>query len=338
MKPSPWLSRVPAALFAMPVALFGLAAAWRRAGAFGWSFTDPIGSALGGVAGVLLVVLALFYLAKCLVHKQAVAAEFTHPVTGALMALIPLSLMLSTVWFGVQGSTGWLALLLVALALQGVIAVRVVSILANGELPAAAVTPALYLPPTAGGFVGAMALSSLGYPGWAALLFGMGLASWALLEVRVLNSLFEGPMPEALRPTIGVELAPPSVATLAAGTIWIGLPGEVLIVGLGVAAGPVLAVMARYKWWHSVPFSIGFWSFSFPLAALAGAVVEVVRRGGWPPFIGGIALGVASIVIAGLALKTLGLLARGRLLPQPVMPAGSQPAALLRATDMRRQR
>ena len=119
-------------------------------------------------------------------------------------------------------------------------------------------TPALYLPPAAGGFVGAMALSTLAYPGWAALLFGMGLASWALLEVRVLNRLFEGPMPEALRPTIGVELAPPAVATLAAGTIWPMLPGEVLIVGLGVAAGPIVAVMARYKWWHNVPFSIGF--------------------------------------------------------------------------------
>jgi tellurite resistance protein len=151
----------------------------------------------------------------------------------------------------------------------------------------------------------------------AALLFGMGLASWALLEVRVLNRLFEGPMPEALRPTIGVELAPPSVATLAAGTIWPELPGEVLIVGLGVAAGPFVAVMARYKWWHNVPFSIGFWSFSFPLAALAGAVVEVVRRGGWPPLVGGIALAVASTVISVLAARTVVLIARGRLLAPP---------------------
>jgi tellurite resistance protein len=124
-------------------------------------------------------------------------------------------------------------------------------------------------------------------------------------------------MPEALRPTIGVELAPPSVATLAAGTIWPMLPGEVLIVGLGVAAGPIVAVMARYKWWHNVPFSIGFWSFSFPLAALAGAVVEVVRRGGWPPLVGGIALAVASTVIAVLAARTLALLVRGKLLPPP---------------------
>ncbi len=317
MSGSPWLARVPATLFAVPVGLFALGAAWRRARGFGWAFAEPVGSALAWTGAALLVLLLLLYAAKCLRHPRVIVTEFANPVTGSLMALIPLALMLATVSFGVPGDGAWLALTLVALALQGVVAMRVVSILATGELPAAAVTPALYLPPAAGGFVGAMALGSLAYPGWAALLFGMGLASWALLEVRVLNRLFEGPMPEALRPTIGVELAPPAVATLAAGTIWPGLPGEVLIVGLGVAAGPIVAVMARYKWWHKVPFSIGFWSFSFPLAALAGAVVEVVRRGGWPPVVGGAALAVASTVIAVLAVRTLALLARGRLLPPP---------------------
>ena len=312
---SVWLSRLPAGLFAIPVGLFGLAAAWRRARAFDWPFAEPLESLLSGAGAALLLLLLVLYAAKCLRHPQVVATEFANPVAGSLMALIPLSLMLASVSFGAPGSAAWLALVLVALALQGIVAIRVVSILATGSLPAAFVTPALYLPPVAGGLVGAMALSALAYPGWAALLFGMGLASWALLEVRVLNRLFEGPMPEALRPTIGVELAPPSVATLAAGTIWPELPGEVLIVGLGVAAGPVVAVMARYKWWHNVPFSVGFWSFSFPLAALAGAVVEVVRRGGWPPLVGGIALTAASTVIAILAVRTLALLVRGRLLP-----------------------
>jgi tellurite resistance protein len=64
-----------------------------------------------------------------------------------------------------------------------------------------------------------------------------------------------------------------------------------------------------------VPFAIGFWSFSFPLAALSGAVVEVVRRGGWPPLVGGMALTLSSCVIAFLSIKTLVLLAQGRLIP-----------------------
>ncbi len=317
MTAQPWLARLPAGLFAIPVGLFGLAGAWRRGQAFEWSLAGPVATAVAAIATAILALLMVFYAAKLLRHRAAVVAEFRHPVAGPIMATIPLSLLLGVVYHAESGHAGWLALTLAALALQGVIALRVVSQLATGTLPGAMVTPALYLPPVAGGFVGAMALGTQGYPGWAALLFGMGLAGWALLEVRVLNRLFEGAMPEALRPTMGVELAPPSVATLAAGVIWPALPGEVLIVGLGVAAGPIVAVAARYGWWGRVPFSLGFWSFSFPLAALAGAIIEVVRRGGWPPVYGGVALAIASAVIALLAAKTVLLVARGRLLPPP---------------------
>lgn len=315
MRLSPWLDRFPVGLFAIPVGLLALAGAWRRAQGFDWPVALPIATLLAWAAIVLLTVLLLLYFAKCLRYPHTLAADFSHPLISSLMALIPLSLLLCTIYFGESGHPGWLLFLLLALALQGVIAMRVVSTLTATSLPVAAVTPALYVPPVGGGLVGGMALSTLGYPGWAALLFGMGLVSWALLEVRILNRLFDGSMPEGLRPTIGLELAPPTVATLAAGAIWPLLPGDILIVGLGISAGPIVAVMARYKWWGRVPFAIGFWSFSFPLAALAGAVVDVVRRGGWPPAVGGAALGVASAAIAFLCIKTIMLIARDQLIP-----------------------
>jgi len=326
MKFPSWLARFPVGLFAVPVGLFALAGAWRRAATFAWPMARPTGDLLAWAALGVLAALLLVYLAKCLRHPQAIAAEFTHPVAGSLMALIPLSFLLCIVYFGTPGHTGWLLFLLVALLLQGVVAIRIVSIITTAALPAGAVTPALYIPPVAGGLVGGMALATLGYPGWAALLFGMGLASWALLEVRVLNRLFEGAMPEALRPTIGVELAPPTVATLAASVIWPQLPGDVLIIGLGLAAGPVVAVMARWRWWNHVPFAIGFWSFSFPVAALASAVIEVVRRGGWPPEVAALALGLASAVIGFLLVRTLLLLLRGKLIP-PLPPQAPAPSA-----------
>lgn len=318
MHKTSWLARFPVGLFAIPVGLFALAGAWRRTAVFGWpAEVQGVGTTLAWLGVAVLGMLLVLYLAKCLRYPHTIRNEFTHPLAGSLMALISVSVLLCVVYFGEPFHTGWLVLALSALALQGVIAVRVVAMLTTASLPVASVTPALYIPPVAGGLVGAMALSTLGYPGWAALLFGMGLASWGLLEVRVLNRLFEGVMPEPLRPTIGVEMAPPAVATLAAAVIWPTLPGDVLIIGLGLSSGPIVAVMARYKWWSKVPFAIGFWSFSFPLAALSGAVIEVVRRGGWPPLVGGIALAVSSSVIAFLTLKTLQLMARGKLIPPP---------------------
>lgn len=322
MNTSHWLPRLPVGLFAIPVGLFALAGTWRRAAALELAPNALVAQALGWLALAVLGLLTLLYTAKLVRHPQAVLAEYTHPLASALMALLPLSYLLCIVHFGAPHQVGWVALLLLMLAFMGAIAFRIVSLITTGALPVGAVTPALYIPPVAGGLVGGMALATLGYHAWAALLFGMGVISWALLEMRVLNRLFEGAMPEALRPTIGVELAPPTITTLSASVIWPQLPGDVLLVGLGLAAGPLVAVLARYRWWSQVRFTPGFWSFSFPVAAMASCVLEAMRRGGWPPLAGMIALTLSSAVIAYLLFRTAILLFQGRLLlPQQAAPA-----------------
>lgn len=312
---SSWLARLPPGVFAISVGLFGLVGAWRRAAAYGWQSADSVAAFLIWPVTALWLVSLVLYAFKLKRYPQVVLGEFRHPVQGSLQALLPLSILLAVIHFNQPGQGVWLVLALAALALHVVIAFRVVSVLATGQMPSNAITPALYLPVVGGALVGGMTMAALHLPGWAAMLFGTGLSGWALLEARILSSLFHGPMPESLRPTIGVELAPPAIATLTAATIWPQLPAEALMVGLGIAVAPFVGVMARYHWWTKVPFSIGFWSFSFPLAALAGAIIEAVHRGGWPSWIGSAALLTATAVIAFLALRTAILLLQGRFLP-----------------------
>ena len=310
-----WLARLPAGIFAISVGLFGLVGAWRRAAAAGWQLAGDVASFLIWPVAAVWIVSLILYSLKCKRHPQAVAREYRHPVQGSLQALLPLSVLLAIIQFNQPGQGVWLILTLIALGLHVLIALRVVTTLTTGQMPSNAITPALYLPVVGGALVGAMTLASLHYPGWAAMLFGTGLSGWALLEARILGRLFEGPMPEALRPTIGVELAPPAIATLTSAVIWPQLPAEVLMIGVGVCIAPFVGVMVRYRWWRAVPFSIGFWSFSFPLAALASVIVEAVHRGRWPLWIGIAALLAASAVIAFLTLRTVVLLLQGRFLP-----------------------
>src|SRR5512139_3544384 len=164
MNRASWLIHLHPGVFAIPVGLFGLAGAWRRASGFGWHVAADVGLAIATLALVLLLLLA-FYAAKMLRYPHALHAEFAHPVAGPVLALIPLALLLCAVFFGEPRHDGWLALVLLALTLQGIVAMRVVTILATGALPSEAVTPVLYLPPVAGGFVGAMALAALGWNG-----------------------------------------------------------------------------------------------------------------------------------------------------------------------------
>ena len=314
----PWLARLPPGLFAIVFGLFGLASAWRRLAAFRLEYADGIATALLNVATGLLELLLLLWVIKFVRHRGDVQKDFAHPVHGAMLSLLPLTVLLSVaLWLPLLPHYVDIAASIVftALVLQGVIAWRVVSRVVTGDIAADMVTPALYLPPVGGGLIGAMALQALGSHGWAVLLFGMGLGAWALLELRVLNRLFAGPLPPPLRPTLGVEIAPAPVSMLAAAALWPELPADVLLIGLGIACAPLISVLARWRWWTSVPFSAGYWSFSFPLAAFASVVVEAVRRGGWPIEVAFCAVLIATSVIGYLAARTLTLLFRGRLLP-----------------------
>ena len=314
----PWLARLHPSLFGMALGLLGLSGAWHRLQPAGVDAAGPLAEGLLAAALALLSGLLLLWLAKALRHGAVLRQELRHPVQGALLALMPVALLMAVALVAgrwPQTRDTLLPLALVVLAGQGWMAWRVVADLSTGKTPPELVTPALYLPTVPGGFVGAMALQALGFHGWATLLMGMGLGAWALLEMRILNRLFAGPLPLALRPTLGIEMAPASVGALAACVLWPDLPADAVMVALGVASGPVLAVLTRWRDWSEVPFNMGFWSFSFPLAALAGAAVEAVRRGGWPVEVAMTAVGLASAVVLFLLAKTVVLTARGNLLP-----------------------
>ncbi len=315
----PWLARLHPGLFAIPLGILGLDGAWQHLAALPIHAAQPTAKALlaGGLA--LLALLSLLWLGKALRHGSLLKREFFHPVQGPLLALWPVSILLAVSQLAPLypgAKAGLLTATLLALLLQGMIAWQVVKQLATGQMPEELVTPVLYLPIVPGGLVGAMALAALDLHGFAMLLLGMGLGGWALLEMRILHRLFDGPLPLALRPTLGIEMAPAAVATLAASALWPQLPAEILVIGLGIACGPVVAVLTRWHWWSRTPFTFSFWSFSFPVAALAAAIVEAVRRGGWPSEVALAAVLLASLIIAYLALRTLLLLLRGQLLPQ----------------------
>jgi len=314
----PWLARLQPGLFGIALGLLGLAGAWLRMRPLIGETARIAFSALLAAGTAVLVVVSVLWIGKAVRHFEVVRREWAHPVQGPLLALLPVSTLLAVTLlapFEGDGRIVATVVVLAALAMQLAIAWEVVALLSTGRMPADLVTPALYLPIVPGGMVGGMALVAIGFPGWAGLLFGIGIGGWALLEARILHQLFAGPLPAPIRPTIGIELAPASISTLAAAALWPQLPADALMICLGVACGPIIAVLTRWRWWTDVPFSAGFWSFSFPVAALAASIVEAVRRGGWPLWVAWTAVAVASAIIGYLAIRTLWLLLRGRLLP-----------------------
>lgn len=315
----PWLARLHPGLFAIALGLLGLGGAWRRLDTLHIDGAQAAANALLVAGLVTLGLLSLLWVLRSLRHGALLKREFVHPVQGPLLALWPVSSLLAISQLAplFPAARDWLlGVSLLALLLQGLIAWQVVKQLSTGQMPEELVTPVLYLPIVPGGLVGAMALAALHLPGFAMLLLGMGLGGWALLEMHILHRLFDGPLPLALRPTLGIEMAPAAVASLAVASLWPTLPADILLIGLGIACGPVVAVLTRWHWWSRTPFSFSFWSFSFPLAALAAVIVEAVARGDWPAEVALGSVELVSLIIAYLAVRTLLLMLRGQLLPQ----------------------
>jgi tellurite resistance protein len=70
----------------------------------------------------------------------------------------------------------------------------------------------LHLPTVAGRFVAGIVASGLGFHDWGQFMFGMGLFSWLAVESILLNRMYNSPsMTSKLRPTLGIQLAPPVV-------------------------------------------------------------------------------------------------------------------------------
>ena len=145
----PTLVRIQASLFGIPLGLMGLSGAWGRLGFANWEVSAPIADGLFFVALALLALLLCLWLAKWALYPQAVQQEWSHPVQGALMALIPVSLMLALAllnmrWPSLSGELFPLAI--AVLTLQAVMAWHVVADISTGKTPAEFITPALYLP------------------------------------------------------------------------------------------------------------------------------------------------------------------------------------------------
>jgi len=187
----------------------------------------------------------------------------------------------------------------------------------RGERDPSATTAVLYLPAVAGAFVpqpgGRLRLSRLGAAG-----VRRGLFSWLAIESVLLHRLYTAAtLPAALRPTLGVQLAPPAVGALAYISVSSGAPDMFVHALIGYGLLQALLLLRLAPWIAEQPFAPSYWAFSFGARAGGGAAADDRarrdRRGrNLAPFI----FVAANVLIAALILGTLWLVVRGRLLPR----------------------
>ncbi len=309
------LPLVPASFFGIVLGLSGLANAW-RVGARIWQLPSMVGETLTFVSFAVWLLLIVLFSLKWIMAREEALKEVAHPVQCCFIGLLGVTTMLTAGGLLPYSRIGAETIFLVGAAFTLAFSVWRTGGLWHGERDIAATTAVLYLPSGAGFFVTAIVSAALGFPDWAQLFFGAGFFSWLAIESALLHRLLTGPaLPPPLRPTLGIQLAPPTVGALAYMSVMQGPADTLVHAMIGYGLLQALILLRLLPWLMKDSFSPGYWAFTFGATALATAPMRLIERGDTGPMVklAPILFIAANIVVILVAAATIWLIANRKL-------------------------
>ena len=321
-------------LFGVPFGVAGLAACWGAADG-PLDLPPVVPTLLWGLAAAALVVIGVPYLRQVL-RGRGLAAELADPTFGPFASVPGMLVMLLGgvigAWSRPAGTAVFLTGLVATILLGGYLSGQWIL----NDLQLAQWHPGYLLPTVGGGLVAANVAAHLGLARTASVMFGWGSVCWLVLGSIVLARLFTQPvLPEKLRPTMAIELAPPAVA----GNAWFAMNGGQLDLVASMLAGYgllMLLVQVRLApLYRRVPFGPGTWAFAFSYlqAVTLGLHWLDVAQVSGGPIIVWLLLALATSGVLVLVLRTVVGLARGTFPPREPSDGGTDATEVLsRAT------
>lgn len=307
---------VPASFFGIVLGIGGLGNAWRAAHVV-WHMPHVIGEMLLAAATLIWITLLILYAAKWVYARPAALAELNHPIQSCFVGLAGLTAMVIAAAVLPYSRTAALILFVLGFLHTISFAVWLTGMLWEGGRDTAHTTAALYLPVVGGSFVAASVAANLGYGDWGELAFGAGAFTWLAIDAVLLHRLYTAElMPPMIRPTLGIQLAPPTVGALAYINLSHGPPDMFIHAMLAYGLMISVVLLRLWPWIRVQPFSVGYWGFTFGVTSLTTAPLRLIEHGETGPlamlapylFVGG------NLIIVLMMLATIRLLLQGRLL------------------------
>lgn len=324
--------RIPASFFGIVLGLAGLANNWRAA-QVAWSLPAIVGEVLLAATVFAWFLICVLYGCKWIVAPSVAKEEAVHAVQCCFIGLAGVATMLVAQGILPYSRPAAITLFLIGAAFTLLFGLWRTGVLWRGERDPAASTPVLYLPLVAGGFVMGTTLANLGWTEWGQLAFGGGFFTWLAVESVLLHRLYTAAtLAPPLRPTLGIQLAPPAVGAVCYLSVSGGhsdLPAHMFI---GYALLQALLLIRMSRWIAEQPFGASYWAFTFGATALAGATIRLSSSDphGAMAILAPVLFVLANLLVLGIAAGTIWLLLTKRLLPPAQAPAlttltGKQP-------------
>jgi tellurite resistance protein len=301
------VQRIPLNTLAIGFGLAGLAGVWTTAGRL-LGVSDLIGQVLWGGVVVAWVWLIVAHLRRGAQSRERLAEQLRHPAQGPIAALVPVVGMLIGADLYRFAPVAGLVVVVGSIVVAAGFAAWILAFWHTGNLTPEAFHGGYLLPTVAAGLIAATTSFKVGLPLLAIGAFAVGIFFWIVVSTVLLARLaFFAPLPDALTPTCAILLAPPAVA----GTAWFTINGEradvVSTALLGLLVLMALQQVALIPRYRKLTFSLGFWSFTFPLAAAGGYGIEwlfVARFPGWQA-VAWVLVALVTVVIVVVGLRSL---------------------------------
>ncbi len=315
------LLSIPASFFGMVLGLVGLGDCWRVASKL-WALPWWIAELIMICAFILWMILLALYILKWVWFRKDAIAEVRHPVQSCFVGLAGVATLLAAVAIGPHIRTLGLVLYELGAVTQLLYGIYFVGITWQGGRHISTATPALYLPTVAGNFVSSFVSGYFGYPEIGIAFLGIGFFSWIAIESIISHRLMHDEVIEALRPTIGIMLAPPVVGCIGylfvTGGVTGEKPGLIALCLFGYGLFQFLLQFRLMRWISQQSFNASYWAFSFGITAIAFDAIIFVSRGlnGGMELLAKTLFAWANLIILALVVGTLWRLCEGKLLPQ----------------------
>jgi tellurite resistance protein len=313
-------TRIPLTTLAFGFGLAGLAGTWSLASEhLGIPVAIPV--VLWLVAGVVWLWVIIAHVVRGGRSDERFIDQLRNPVQGPVAALIPAAgLLISAQIYSFAPAVGF-ALVIFFVAVVAVFAGWLLAHWAGSGLNLESVHGGYFLPVVAAPLISATATARIGLTGLAIGAFAVGIFFWLAITIVLLMRLaVHGTLPTPLVPTLAIFVAPPAVA----GSAWFTINGfavdpiQYALAGLTVLL--LLMQAGLVKRYRELSFKLGFWSFTFPFAAVGSYGVEwlsAVAVPGWQVWAWLLVAGV-TVLIGSIAARSIaGVLVRR----QSVRPA-----------------
>ncbi|NOR46247.1 MAG: C4-dicarboxylate ABC transporter [Candidatus Delongbacteria bacterium] len=253
--------------FAMFLGLGGFALLFQKAEIFMY-FPFHVSNYVAGVTIILFVILLIFFFARWIKYPNAVREEYHHPIKINFFATISIALLIFSIFFLAVNVEISKYLWIIGTVLHLIFTLSVMSAWTNKEnLKREHLNPAWFIP-----IVGNILIPIAGithFPkdiSW--FFFSVGIIYWILLFTIILNRIiFHKTLPEKLRPTMFILIAPPAIGFIA----YVKLTGTIDSFGKILYFFSLflfLKLIYQFKIFFKIKFYLSWWAYSFPISAL----------------------------------------------------------------------